>query len=513
MSTASLRARMAQIDASIAEHKLSLKSLERERSAVEAQLYSTTFPVLTLPVEITTAIFSFCLPTIEEIRENNRRHRDRFKPFPAPDIDLYSLVHENRRPKEQSRPSPTPTAPNTLVGCCRLWKDIALATPSLWTTLPLSLTDIDFNDLERERPNEYVNRWLGRAGLQPLTFVLCVREERSSHHIPSPSILCMQDIVRRYAHRLQELDLEFTGYCYDLEVMQLGSIYFPVLHRATLGYYDVDDLSQMVQVFTKAPGLCELDLHPETWLDTLTPPWAQLTKFGGPVPNITLFAMAPNLLEAICTVDEFYPSSAIVHTRLQSLALLGASTNSGDIARLLAQLTSPALRSLRISTHTHLPTLSEFLNRSASPLRTLSISVNADAFEDWEPILGRLDATLEELEIRFPFEDFLSNIFRLRGRLPHLHTLSILDSPIPNNEPLISFLHRRSTSDELVRLQSFRLSYHPDALSDYEGEEDLTTGEYDTGGRRWRFDTKNRMLATQGVDIRIGRGKASLISF
>ncbi|KAJ7739928.1 hypothetical protein B0H16DRAFT_1258431, partial [Mycena metata] len=109
MSTAHLRTRLAEIDASIAAHKLSLEALERDRTTVAAELYSkATFPVLTLPVEITIAIFTSCLPTIEELHENNFRRRD------------------------DSATPPTLTAPNVLMECCRAWRDIAVATPSLW---------------------------------------------------------------------------------------------------------------------------------------------------------------------------------------------------------------------------------------------------------------------------------------------------------------------------------------------------------------------------------------------
>ncbi|KAJ7755938.1 hypothetical protein B0H16DRAFT_1540186, partial [Mycena metata] len=121
-------------------------ALERDRTTVAAELYSkATFPVLTLPVEITTAIFTFCLPTIEELHENNIRRRD------------------------DAETPPTLTAPNTLVECCRAWRDIAFATPSLWTTLALCLKDNDFF--------RYPDHGFGFHSL-PAASVSCPREYR-----------------------------------------------------------------------------------------------------------------------------------------------------------------------------------------------------------------------------------------------------------------------------------------------------------------------------------------------
>ncbi|KAJ7167588.1 hypothetical protein C8R46DRAFT_1269664 [Mycena filopes] len=505
MSIANLRKQLADIDASIARHTLVLKGLKRHRSLVTAELDSrASFPVLSLPVEITTAIFSFCLPTVEELYENNRRHRD------------------------ATLASPKPSAPNVLVECCRAWRDIAFATPFLWTTLPLCLTDDDFGSEPtakgRGRADEYADRWLGRTGLQPLTFVFSLEQENNADlrnsgpppdfDTPSP-IRSMRDIINRYADRLQELQLEFAAAFFGFMIMDLHSIHFPLLERAVLGNNDPShDLVDAFNVFDNAPRLREFNVRPGTLL-LCDAPWMQLTKFKGPIYDLDLFSMAANLLIAECTVDKSYGNSEIVHPRLQSLAISGSYTSG--VMDLLDALTLPALLSLDVTPSVPLPTFWSFLGRSAPSLCALSANVDHNAFEPWEPILNSVAATLESLRVSCPTAEFLSGILRLglspqsRCRLPHLQHLSILESPVVDHEQLVNFLYRRSTSNDLVRLQSFRLLYRPGTLSD-EAEE-FIAGEYDTGKRRWWFNTTNRISPEDGIDIHIRRGETSLVSF
>ncbi|KAJ7167653.1 hypothetical protein C8R46DRAFT_1093703 [Mycena filopes] len=335
-----------------------------------------------LPVEITTAIFAFCLPTVKELREIMK-------------LVVVTVPRHSRRP-------------TSWLGVCRTWRDIAFATPFLWTTS---------TSLERGRVEEYVDRWLGRAGLQPLTFVFCLEQEAEpDFDVPSP-VRCMRDVIRRYSDRLQELELELTAAYFDIGILGLDSIHFPLLERAILG---------------------EFNLRPGTWLLCYTPPWTQLTEVQR---------------------QRYVARSEI------SLALLGSYIDG--LTNMLDALTLPALVSLHISLSVSLPSLLSFL---AS-------------------------------RIRGPSAEFLSCILRLglsaqsQRRLPHLQDLSILESPAVNHEQLVNFLYQRSTSNDLVRLQSFRLLHRfgtpPDEV------EELIAGKYET---------------EDGIDIRIRRGETGLVS-
>ncbi|KAJ7604208.1 hypothetical protein FB45DRAFT_1070672 [Roridomyces roridus] len=111
------RARIAEIDAQ-------LHLLQMERAVHQKQLDDYTYPVLSLPNEITSEIFIQCLPS-----------------YPA------------------CPPLKGPLSPTSLTHVCRQWRDIALATPQLWRAITF------------EAPGEDRTAWtwLERSGSCPLS--------------------------------------------------------------------------------------------------------------------------------------------------------------------------------------------------------------------------------------------------------------------------------------------------------------------------------------------------------
>ncbi|KAJ6453138.1 hypothetical protein C8R45DRAFT_847288, partial [Mycena sanguinolenta] len=98
MSTAKiLRARIDEISLAIKRQKQGLRDLEKSRSAARRQLNATLDPIALLPVEISSEIFVQCL-------------------------------------SNSPRPH-TSEAPLLFLRVCHLWANIAIATPSLWTSV------------------------------------------------------------------------------------------------------------------------------------------------------------------------------------------------------------------------------------------------------------------------------------------------------------------------------------------------------------------------------------------
>ncbi|KAJ7790142.1 hypothetical protein B0H14DRAFT_3501959 [Mycena olivaceomarginata] len=280
MSTAILRRRLIEIDAEIVEQKIAfaqkLAALDRDRADVQHKLDASTFAVVTLPVEITAEIFTLCLPSIEELRANR-----------------YPLSH---RWKTQ--------APMVFLAVCRAWRDISLATPVLWTTLYLRLEIIHDEVAEKEGEVEaFIERWLQRAAARPLSLGFQTRRSEGddlAYHPFIPSRL--RDVIRRYAPRIQCLELELGQN--DMSQLRLDSTDFPLLQRATLGgLFDPEALGP-VEVFTNAPKLHDLHLIHHGLLLYYSPPFQQLTKFDGEIVGMDLFTLAPNLIEARCSVSQ-----------------------------------------------------------------------------------------------------------------------------------------------------------------------------------------------------------------
>ncbi|KAJ7170849.1 hypothetical protein C8R43DRAFT_68971 [Mycena crocata] len=106
---AALRRRLDEMDTSIFELKLRLKSFEDSREDIQRQSNQAIYPILSLPPEITSYIFLHCLA-------------------PIPD-DGYDL---------EARPDLL-AAPLLLLQVCSSWRSVAISTPRLWTRLYINL--------------------------------------------------------------------------------------------------------------------------------------------------------------------------------------------------------------------------------------------------------------------------------------------------------------------------------------------------------------------------------------
>ncbi|KAJ7886719.1 hypothetical protein B0H13DRAFT_896328 [Mycena leptocephala] len=180
--------------------------LEQNRASIECQLHaSASFPVLTLPAEVTAEIFVHCL-TLHGMRWS---------------VPTYGI--EN-------------IAPVVLMGVCRTWRDIALTTPALWSSLDLrfdrfSPEGIPYRVFSKPGLVEgFIDRWLARAGIFPLSLIFGASKYAIEDRF-TPSR--MRDVIHRYSHRLRYLELDMSL----LNVYQLGLdlAEFPLLQSARLG--------------------------------------------------------------------------------------------------------------------------------------------------------------------------------------------------------------------------------------------------------------------------------------
>ncbi|KAJ7133429.1 hypothetical protein C8R44DRAFT_772407 [Mycena epipterygia] len=181
---AHLRTRLEEISSRIIHQKEILRDLEQTRSDIQRDLNTFLDPMARLPLEITSEIFTLCLP-----------------------IGVHELTPSQR------------TAPMLLLNVCRLWSTIALATPSLWASIrgefPYS---VDFAQL--------MDRWIRRAHKLPLSILL---------HGPLPAAVAT--VVINNAHQVQKLELYITT---SEDLGQITTPY-PSLTKLTIGYGADDD--------------------------------------------------------------------------------------------------------------------------------------------------------------------------------------------------------------------------------------------------------------------------------
>ncbi|KAJ7623965.1 hypothetical protein DFH06DRAFT_1340291 [Mycena polygramma] len=124
------RIRVADLQARVVQLERVLSQLRTEQLQAQERLDSYKYPILTLPVEITSEIFMHLLP-----------------PYP----DFPKLIG--------------PFSPTSLTQICRSWRAIALGIPKLWSI-------IAFDDDSEEWEPSIFETWLRRSRSRPLSIRL-----------------------------------------------------------------------------------------------------------------------------------------------------------------------------------------------------------------------------------------------------------------------------------------------------------------------------------------------------
>ncbi|KAJ7368821.1 hypothetical protein DFH08DRAFT_1071450 [Mycena albidolilacea] len=423
-----LRARLAELDVEIVEQERILYQLKQNRIALQRELNATVFPVATLPLEIVAEIFLHYTPHFH-------------KPY---------------------APVFYPSAPSVAItGVCRAWRDIALATPSLWSTL-----DVDFDLIPPHVVSVpglvegFIYRWLDRTGTCPLSLVFDApaRGHGSGrlmrYQEPFP-LSRLRSVIHRYSDQVHSLEVDICGR--DIRALGLDWAEFPLLRRATLfcDHNRDSTLSLPGCVFGNAPRIHHLTLR-SSGIPTFPLPWPRLTEFEGPISDLQLFVLAPNLTRVTCShaAGDIESATVISHPNLVSF--------TGAHSDMIRYLTLPALQYLGLYPTTN--SLVPFLKRSSPPL--LSLSVPGYSFAEWYPSMHLIGRTLQILTIYHPSADIMSHICRLHTpfhALPNLRSLTL--SRVAGGVDLsffVRFLYSRLDKP----LHTFRLTWESSPFLD-----------------------------------------------
>jgi len=304
-------------------------------------------PISHLPPEILSKIFILCLPS------------DR-----PPKVALY------------------PRAWLLLGQICGYWRDVALSTPRLWTSLHLTLwAGSDEFDLEM------VNAWLARSTPCPLTLTLSVNSSESAE-----SIQAGIDVLMQHSNRWEDVTLDLGPYSFRT----LSAIRNSLSCMKTLSV-DIPWPSQYLPTFDAfefAPQLRSLETGCYFSPSMLKIPWAQLTNcvfnFSTVQECLEAFHQTAHLLTCKVIIPEHVveSSSQWPHVYLDQLTSMTVILQE-DATIFFDHLTLPALQNLYYfnGSGPSFRRLNSLLARSACALRTL--------------VLG------STLETRVPEDEFL----------------------------------------------------------------------------------------------------------
>ncbi|KAJ7236194.1 hypothetical protein C8J57DRAFT_1479291 [Mycena rebaudengoi] len=413
LSTRERRAALAKVKAQILLHEKHIDALKKEEAELKASLALVIYPVLTLPVEIPSSIFLYCLPSHGHVL-----------------------------------PSPS-RAPLLLAQICSQWREVALSTGELWSSLyPYSQRDEVLCALVQTR--------FSRTKAAPLSLGLNGHSQIVS--------LALLEVASSFAGQIQSLDLRLNRD--QFRKLRPFQTRYPLLQRLATNapeaeirdfLYDTPSLRELrlVGIFTQwtsfnfpLPLLNRLEIITEISITTFL---EVLNNF----PVLSHFEY--NLWEP--NTDGVYGSMAPVFPHLSSL--------TGNAAA-LCFVTLPGLRDLELPSFSKIDHVQQFLTRSSCTVNRLALTWEGfDEDVDGEQLRIWLKSfpSLSVLHIRdYDNLDIVIDCLDLdSGSLaPHLSEITIgstIRPPITKYDygPLVSLLHRRTNPHRSIKLRKFQM--------------------------------------------------------
>ncbi|KAJ6490742.1 hypothetical protein C8R47DRAFT_1123413 [Mycena vitilis] len=360
-------------------------------------------------------------------------------------------------------------APLLLCGICFRWRDIAIATPALWSSLAIDLDALRTDNINRMV--DFYRLYLSRARGAPLS--LYTGQSRRIQAPAGPAELLLRTI---------------TGMSGQWRIVEFGlrrdtaSFIFPRTgaHPLLEELWITDVPFELPISFCDAPKLRTVSTslrYPEVQL-----PWHQLTKlhcWEVPVPScLEILRDASSLLEADLQLNggpHVIPTSVLQHTRLQCLELV-ADEEAADIKHVLRWLKIPGLKYLALDF-----TISEIPFTDVSPFLTFLSSCQLHTFKlSFMPVTSGtlvecLKATPSLVHLKIEpvhrvvhidtifahftgSTDFLPELESFHTLLPHEYDMSRLTVVAVNR-----MLCWRWAAVGTTRLRSFRLGYYGEA--------------------------------------------------
>jgi hypothetical protein len=321
------RARVADIETRILDLERSLAALRLQKTVVQERLDSYKYPVLRLPNEIISEIFTNFLPLY---------------PLCPPITGLLS--------------------PTVLTHICRKWREIALTTPDLWRAI--SLSD---NGTPIRSPAD-LSEVLSRSGCCPLSIAM---DDYDYDYRATPEDVFSAIVAHR--ERWEYLELYIGS---DFPTIK-GRL--PLLRHVNLTFED----DAPVIVVDEAPLLRTAVLSALD-LSNVVLPWAQLTSLTlarlEPDICVPILHQTSNLVHCELSLydwdyDDSNPPPDVALPCLESLIL---KDREGSLPGYLDTFVVPALRSLRIPEPWLEPdpivSLASFISKSDCKLQELHLT-------------------------------------------------------------------------------------------------------------------------------------------
>ncbi|KAF7329443.1 MFS general substrate transporter [Mycena kentingensis (nom. inval.)] len=371
------RTELVEIDEHVARLQLDLETLQTRRKLVADHLRAFTYPVLALPVEVTTAVFEKYL--------------------------------------EGRSPMLGPGSTICLGQICQRWRQIAVNTPALWSTLNIDLTEA-YKAVAAASMSSAVKTHLLRSGTMPLTIHLeCAIY---ANHLAEPmtrilSLLFTHSSRWRYAR--------FSQIPVDVRLptnLRPSDTHMPLLQR--LHFLSRSSSLERVLQPLDAPALRHLEtrLSLDSRFDNL---------FSGSWANLTVLKLMDTFIQTVLPIvrqtstltflwvslylGNVGPMEPVALPHLHTFIVEPLPESSRTLSSFFSRLHLPGLRRLALDdneaeNNNDLQSICEALDRWGCPLAGLYASedgyksarnlITHAAYRAALPNVGQLEWCLEE---------------------------------------------------------------------------------------------------------------------
>jgi len=310
---------------------------------------------------------------------------------------------------------------------CRLWRDSAWSTPSLWNTILLHVS--------RKRHGAQVQLledWLLKARSAPLSIKLIAEDEHESIVCAFTAIIRVLVIRSDYWHIFNS---PIPPQCHHL----FKNVNFPMLTSVSVhpSKSTISTFNTPPDIFLTAPKLLDVDLSGYNFA-AIVLPWEQIRSFRIQLLTVTeclkVLRQSPNLgechLEHVYSPDSFTSRTIMLHTQLKHLDVILIKAASMS---LFDSITLPSLSHLRIHYNGPekllLSPIKSLVLRSACNLECLT--VQKYQFEDAD-LISCLEAILSLTYLRLEMLGFANADMGLTR-----HFVTSLDPPSNSSRYLL----------------------------------------------------------------------------
>jgi hypothetical protein len=324
-------------------------------------------------------------------------------------------------------------APLKLGFVCRKWRQLAWATPNLWTTLYIGITSSTTCSIAELLP-DFLHEWLGRSGVLPLTVYFVHDNDYSdSSYDEFPAELITRTRALEVATGLVDILNLHCGRWRNLYLNANADIF--KRFSSSIAPKQLDGLELAAPIVRKFPFptlefMMESELNP-THLKLTDFPLTSLNVRWGSITHATLtglsddgldFLRQASSLEYYCAdmyeLPEISVQNPILHPRLRSLEL---STFHFEPHYILDLINLPSLEEWTQNMNgIRLPVAAmlSFLERSGCRIKTLNLDKIRPPSEDLDTLLQEIPS-LERIRLCYHslyskdgvMDDILKRIF------------------------------------------------------------------------------------------------------